>query len=99
MRAADRQSDTHLEAFVERELKKPLRQRYRRRFADKPMIPVIIQRSIIGKYSLQHSGTDEDAKHFMQRLSKYLVSWNYIKKGQERRELYLLDRLPWPLEA
>lgn len=47
------------------------------------MIPVIIQRIIMGEYSLLHSGTDEDAKHFMQRLNKYLVSWNYIKKGQE----------------
>lgn len=98
MCAADRQSDTHPGAFAKHELKKPLRQRYRRGFADKPIIPVIIERSIIGEYSLLHSGTDKNAKHFMQRL-KYLVSWNYIKTGQERRELYLLDRLPWSLKV
>jgi hypothetical protein len=92
MHAADRQSDTHLGAFVEREPKKPLRQRHRRRFADKPMIPVIIQRSLIGEYSLLHSGIDEDAKHFMQRLNQYLVSWNCIEKNKESNT-YFLDCL------
>lgn len=62
---ADGQPDTHHSAVAECELEPPLRQRRCCRFADKPMIPGIMQRSIMGEYSLLHFRADEQAKHFM----------------------------------
>lgn len=68
------QRSTYLRAFARRELKESLRHSRCRRLADKPMVPIDVQRCCIRENPVHQVRTNEGAEHFMQRLRKLLLA-------------------------